>query len=107
MRTDTGQIFRLEDYRPSDYLIPRTGLAFRLHPDATAVTAELTIVRRQDASKKAPLILDGDGLVLKAIAIDGAPLAASAYQATPDQLIIRSEERRVGKECRSRRSPEH
>ena len=88
MRTDTGQVFRLEDYRPSDYLIPRTALTFRLNPDATTVTAELTVVRREGASKKAPLILDGDGLSLKSIAIDGEPLAASAYQATPDQLII-------------------
>jgi aminopeptidase N len=88
MRTDTGQVFRLEDYRPSDYLIPQTDLVFRLHPDATVVRAELTVFRRQGASKKAPLILDGDGLVLKAIAIDGEPLAASAYQATPDQLIV-------------------
>jgi hypothetical protein len=30
MRTDTGQIFKLEDYRPSDWLIPETRLTFRL-----------------------------------------------------------------------------
>src|SRR5690349_18628930 len=88
MRTDTGQVFGLEDYRTRDYLIPRTGLTFRLHPDATAVTAELTVARREGVSKKAPLILDGDGLLLKGIAIDDKPLAASAYQATADQLII-------------------
>ena len=44
MRTDTGHIFKLEDYRPSDYLIPVTGLDFRLSPDATRVTALLTLV---------------------------------------------------------------
>jgi aminopeptidase N len=88
MRTDTGQVFRLEDYHPSDYLIPTTSLSFRLHPDATVVTAELTIARRQGTSKKAPLILVGDGLALKRIEIDGARLATSAYQATADQLII-------------------
>ena len=57
MRTDTGQVFRLEDYRPSDYLIPRTSLTFRLDPDATLVIAELTVVRQHGVSKKAPLIL--------------------------------------------------
>jgi aminopeptidase N len=88
MRTDTGQVFRLEDYRPSDYLIPQTSLTFRLHPDATSVLAELTVARRHGASKKAPLILSGDGLALKRIELDGLPLAASAYQATPDQLIF-------------------
>ena len=88
MRTDTGQVFRLEDYRPSDYLIPRTSLTFRLDPDATSVVAELTVARRQGTSTKAPLILSGDGLSLKRIEVDGSPLAASAYQASPDQLII-------------------
>ena len=88
MRTDTGQVFRLEDYRPSDYLIPRTELTFRLSPDKTAVVSELTVARRPGAAKNAPLILDGDGLLLKRIEVDGATLAAADYQATPDQLII-------------------
>ena len=45
-------------------------------------------MRREGASKKAPLILVGDELILKRIEIDGAAIDASAYQATPDQLII-------------------
>jgi aminopeptidase N len=88
MRTDTGQVFRLEDYRPSDYLIPRTELIFRLSPDSTAVVSELTIARRPGAAKNAPLILDGDGLLLKRIELDGKALTAADYQATPDQLVI-------------------
>ena len=88
MRTDTGQIFRLEDYRPSDYLIPRTNLSFRLDPDATWVTAELTIARREGAETNSPLVLDGDGLTLEAIAIDGVPLEPSAYEVGPDKLVI-------------------
>jgi len=88
MRTDTGQVFKLEDYRPSDYLIPRTELSFRLSPDATEVKAVLTIERRDDVATTAPLVLDGDGLVLKKLDIDGTPLAQSAYAATPDRLEI-------------------
>jgi len=88
MRTDTGQVFRLEDYRPSNYLIPRTSLAFRLDPDATLVTAELTIARREGAPTDAPLVLDGDGLVLRSIEIDGVPLDASSYEATAERLTI-------------------
>ncbi len=89
MRTDTGQVFRLEDYRPCDYLIPRTNLVFRLHPDATLVTAELAVTRRAGAAGTSPLVLDGDGLALKRIDIDGKPLGAADYDATPDQLVIR------------------
>jgi aminopeptidase N len=88
MRTDTGQVFRLEDYSPSDYLTPRTSLSFRLHPDATLVRAELAVSRRDGVAKKTPLVLHGDGLALKSIEINGKPLPETAYQATPDQLVI-------------------
>lgn len=88
MRTDTGQVFKLEDYRPSDFSIPQTGLTFRLSPDATGVTAVLAIERRDGAAASASLVLDGDGLVLKRIAIDGRELAPADYLATPDQLTI-------------------
>ena len=30
MRTDTGHVFRLEDYRPSDYLIRKPSWIFSL-----------------------------------------------------------------------------
>ncbi len=88
MRTDTGQVFRLEDYRPSDYLIPSINLDFRLAPDSTAVVAELEIERREGVAKDAPLVLDGDGLLLKRLEINGKTPAASAYEASPDSLVI-------------------
>lgn len=88
MRTDTGQVFRLEDYRPSSFLIPETDLTFRLAPEATVVVARLTIERRGDAPIDTPLVLDGDGLVLKRLEMDGAPLPVSAYASTPDSLTI-------------------
>jgi aminopeptidase N len=88
MRTDTGHVFKLEDYRPSDYLIPATSLDFRLSPDATHVTALLTIERRGGVAASAPLVLDGDGLTLLGVAIDGQALPSSDYEATPDQLTI-------------------
>ncbi|MBN9244159.1 MAG: aminopeptidase N [Mesorhizobium sp.] len=88
MRTDTGQVFRLEDYRASDYLIPATDLSFRLSPDATQVTAVLTVERREGVAASVPLVLDGDGLVLKKLSLDGAPLEPTSYEATSDRLEI-------------------
>src|SRR5437879_1522316 len=38
----------------------------------------------------APLVLDGDGLTLASLKLDGAPLAADAYTATPDRLTIKA-----------------
>ncbi|MGB3409700.1 MAG: M1 family aminopeptidase, partial [Microthrixaceae bacterium] len=88
MRTDTGQVFKLEDYRPSDYLIPQTRLTFRLSPEATVVVAELTIERRAELTTVTPLALDGDGLTLQRIEVDGKAVPLSAYVAGPDQLIL-------------------
>jgi aminopeptidase N len=88
MRTDTGQVFRLEDYRPSPFLIPETDLTFRLTPEATVVIAKLTVERREDTPLDAPLVLDGDGLMLKRLEIDGMPAGASAFVASPDNLTI-------------------
>jgi aminopeptidase N len=89
MRTDTGQVFRLEDYRPSDYTIPHTEMTFRLSPQATVVTAILTVERREDVALSTPLVLDGDGLALRRLEIDGKSPDASAYEASPDRLTLR------------------
>jgi aminopeptidase N len=88
MRKDTGQIFRIEDYRPSDFIIPTTQLTFELADDATRVTAELEIERGDDASANAPLVLDGDELVLESLAIDGRDADASSFEITPQRLTI-------------------
>ncbi|MEO3387822.1 aminopeptidase N [Mesorhizobium sp. CAU 1741] len=88
MRKDTGQIFRIEDYRASDYAIPRTALSFQLSAEATTVTAELDIERRDGVAADAPLVLDGDELSLASILIDGEEPDASAYEATPQRLTI-------------------
>ncbi|HWD12999.1 aminopeptidase N [Pseudochrobactrum sp. sp1633] len=88
MRTDTGHVFRLEDYRPSDYLIRKTELDFQLDPEKTIVTARLTIERREGASPSVPLVLDGDELKLVSLNINGATV--TDYVATPELLTIRS-----------------
>src|SRR4051812_8277380 len=88
MRTDTGQVFRLEDYRPSSFLIPETDLTFRLAPETTTVVARLIIERRDETPLDTPLVLDGDGLVLDGLEIDGAAAGAAAFTATPDNLTI-------------------
>jgi len=90
MRTDSGQVFRLEDYRPGDYLIPQTELLFRLDPQETVVTATLTLKRRDGAPADAPLLLDGDGLVLESLLLDGSPVPADTYDVTPERLEIRN-----------------
>ena len=88
-RLDTGQVVRLEDYRPSDYQIRQTRLTFQLDPTATRVIAELTIRRASDTAPDVPLILDGDGLVLDRVMIDGVDVVAEDLEAGADRLVLK------------------
>src|SRR5207244_10865204 len=45
-------------------------------------------VRPSGSSAPAPLILDGDELTLHSIRLDGKPLPAESFVATPDRLTI-------------------
>ncbi|MBZ9654990.1 aminopeptidase N [Phyllobacterium lublinensis] len=89
MRTDTGQVFHLEDYKPTDFLIPETRLEFELHPERTVVKSTLRIERRPDTAADAPLVLDGDELKLVDLRIDGQAPGDNTYLASPDRLEIR------------------
>ena len=88
MAADTARVYRLEDYRPSDYLIPRTDLTFYLAPDETRVVAELEIERRTGTPLDAPLVLDGDGLELLRLEVNGKAAPASRLSVNGDRLIL-------------------
>src|SRR5947209_397812 len=60
---------RREDYRPPDWLVPEIKLDFDLEPERTRVRATLTVERNGDHDR--PLRLDGDGLKLLALKVDG------------------------------------
>jgi aminopeptidase N len=87
MRTDIAHPIRLKDYRPPDWLVETVALDFSLHPTKTRVRATLALKPNPD-SAAAPLMLDGDGLSLVSLKIDGAVLSAENYVATPDRLTI-------------------
>src|SRR3712207_6304616 len=88
MRTDTAQIVRLEDYRPSDFLIDRVDLDVRLHATATRVTARLSLRPNPLGRSDAPLVLDGDEVNLTALALDGRALTEGEFEASPQSLAI-------------------
>ncbi len=98
MRTETPPLIRLEEYRPSDYLIDRVDLDIRLDPHATRIDATLALRPNPAGAAGAPLVLDGDDLRLVSVALDGAPLAADAYAAAPAGLTPAST-RRDGPSC--------
>ncbi|MCC5979071.1 MAG: aminopeptidase N [Salinarimonas sp.] len=88
MRTESPRAIRLEEYRPSDYLIDRVDLDISLDAHATKVRAMLSIRPNPEGVPGAALTLDGDELSLDALALDGKPMADGEYVAKPDSLTI-------------------
>ncbi|MBV9236593.1 MAG: aminopeptidase N, partial [Xanthobacteraceae bacterium] len=88
MRTEQARPIRLVDYRPPDWLVETVELDVSLHPTQTRVRATLALKPNPQAEAPAPLMLDGDELQLTSLKLDGQPLAADAYSATPDGLTI-------------------
>jgi aminopeptidase N len=87
MRTDTHQPIRLKDYRPPDWLVETVALDVALHPTQSKVRATLAL-KPNPQSAAGPLVLDGDGLSLVSLKLDGKAVPADSYVATPDSLTI-------------------
>src|SRR5205823_1856225 len=83
-----GRPVRLQDYRPPDWLVETIALDVSLDPKATRVRATLALKPNPKSSAPAPLVLDGDGLSLRSLRLDGEMLAADSYAVTPDRLSI-------------------
>src|SRR4051812_23905512 len=94
MRTDSHHVIRLDDYRPSDFLIDRVDLDVRLHARETRVSATLSIRPNPAGAPEAPLVLDGDELNLLALSLDGSSLRAGDFSATSQSLVIPQPPRR-------------
>src|SRR6476659_1910364 len=87
MRTDTAPPIRLQDYRPPDWLVDTVSLDVSLHPTQTKVRATLKL-RPNPANPAAALALDGDGLNLVSLKLDGVQAAPDSYRVTPDKLTL-------------------
>ncbi|MEO0981123.1 MAG: aminopeptidase N [Pseudomonadota bacterium] len=86
MRTETPPAVNLADYAPYPFAIENATLHFDLDPDKTEVEAVLRVKRVGDGSD--PLVLDGEGLALKSIAIDNRPLDEGEYETDEATLTI-------------------
>jgi aminopeptidase N len=87
MRTEQARPVRLQDYRAPDWLVDEVRLDVSLHPTASRVRSELRLRPNPDTAP-APIVFDGDGLTLDSILVDGQPLPAASFVATPDRLTI-------------------
>ena len=88
MRTETGQVFKLKDYKPTDFVVERIDLTFELDPTETKVVSRVIMHRRDGVAADASLVLDGDELSLDGLQLDGNDIDPSLYEVTPDSLTI-------------------
>ena len=88
MRTEEPRPVLLSEYRPPDWLVETVDLDIRLDPTRTPVRATLRLKPNPAAGAPAQLVLDGDGLTLVSLTLDGRALDADRYVATPDNLTI-------------------
>ncbi|MGE0388199.1 MAG: aminopeptidase N [Gammaproteobacteria bacterium] len=86
MREPSPRTVHLSDYTAPAYFIDRVELDVDIRADDAIVTAEMIVSRNPAAPPGAPLRLDGEGLELRSIALDGRPLAPGEYTLEPDAL---------------------
>ncbi|MDA8693625.1 aminopeptidase N [Pseudomonadales bacterium] len=77
----------LKDYQPPAFFIDTTDLSFDLQADKTVVHSRLAI-RKNPQSSSDILALDGEGLQLQSIAIDGKLLEEGSYQLNDSGLCL-------------------
>ncbi|MDC0887245.1 aminopeptidase N, partial [Altererythrobacter sp.] len=66
-------VIRREDYQPFPWLLPETRLQFDLGLESTRIVSTLTVARNAQAAPSDTLRLNGDGLELSSIKVDGEP----------------------------------
>lgn len=85
MKDANPQTIRLTDYKAPLYRTETVALHVDLREGETRVTSRLRVKRFGVAGS---LVLDGDGLVLESVAVNGVTLGDNEYEATPDRLVI-------------------
>ncbi len=90
MRTEPAPVTRLEDYRPTDYLIDTVHLVVALDPVATRVVATLALRPNPVGRAGVPLVLDGDELRLTSLKCDGVAVASDTFSADPQSLTLQT-----------------
>ena len=78
MKTESHRTIHRRDYQPPTFQVERIEMGFDLDPRQTVVAARMHLVR----SAAGPLCLDGDGLTLRSLAVDGALRSEGGYRLT-------------------------
>jgi len=87
-RDATPTAIHLRDYRPPAFLIDAASLYVDLREKGTLVAGRLRIRRNTEGPAQRDLRLDGEGLTLIRVALDGRDLAEPAFRPEADGLVV-------------------
>ncbi|MEN8257801.1 MAG: aminopeptidase N [Thermodesulfobacteriota bacterium] len=88
MKLSEPKTVYLSEYQPPDFYIDTVDLFFSLYDDKAVVTSTLNLRRSEHAKGEAPLILDGEELLLVELAVDEKILDPSQYEINKQTLTI-------------------
>jgi aminopeptidase N len=88
MRTDAAVPVRLEDYRPSSFLIDKVSLTITLHPATTKIQSLLHIRPNPVTEIVNTLTLDGDDTQFVSLRINGVTPNQDAFTVSPQTLTV-------------------
>ena len=93
---DAAPAIHLKDYTPPAFLVSTIALDVDIRSGQVTVRSTLRLARNPArGTPGAPLVLDGDGLTLASLKLDGKVLAADEYTATPDCFTLRAPARQL------------
>jgi aminopeptidase N len=79
----------LKDYRPSDFFIDSIDLVVDIGEDSTLITSKLWVEKRTELrGKRINLELNGEGMELLSLLLNGERLSSDRYQLSSDKLVI-------------------
>jgi len=84
----TCKTVRREDYTPYPWAVEHFGLRFEIGRKITTVKADIKLIRQPEAGENTDIVLDGQGLELVRVALDGKPLTAGEYSVDGNWLSI-------------------
>ncbi|WP_111497806.1 aminopeptidase N [Marinobacter bohaiensis] len=88
MRTSQPQTIYLKDYKVPPFLVDHVDLRFELFEEGARVYNSMEIRRNPDAESGQSLELDGEGLELEGLTLNGLPLADDDFEVTSGGLRV-------------------
>ena len=89
MSAETPKTIYIKDFKPTCYLVDEVSMEFVLGPAETVVKTRLALRPNPRSTERLePLVLDGENITLRRVAINGSDLQPTKYQVTEAALIL-------------------